>query len=136
MRNRTYIRTEKPVFKIDSANRVVVCTLKCDMQLYKHPAWRWIDSEVFKKKLPYIDYDGCFEVKAKARCNSTDTFDEETGKRIAESRAKAKMFRTAEKVYKLCTRHLLKLLASCSWTQDNCNQARLVEEDHIHDLTV
>lgn len=37
-----------------------------------------------------VSYDGEFTVKAKARCNNTDTFDEKKGKMIAESRAKAK----------------------------------------------
>ena len=136
MRNRTNIVTTKPVFKVDSVNKVVVCTLKCDLQLFSHPAWRCMDTDAFTKKLPCVSHTGRFEVKAKARCNSSDIFNEETGKRIAESRAKAKMFRTAEKVYNLCNKYLLKMAMACIITERNCCQARLVEEDHIRDLTV
>ena len=132
MRHRDLI--EKSNFHVDGANKVVVCTLECDMQLFKHPAWDAIDSRMFKS-IPYVSWNGKFIVKAKARCNATDTFDVETGKRIAESRAKAKMFNISSRVYKLCSDALTKMAKECSNSSVACEQAMMIENDHILELT-
>lgn len=132
MRNRVLI--EKSTFHVDEANKVVVCVLECDMQLHKHPAWNAIDCKVFKN-IPYVSWDGKLIVKAKARCNATDTFNVRTGKMIAESRAKAKMFSTSSKVYKLCSSALAKLAKECSNSSVACEQAMMIENDHVLELT-
>ena len=132
MRNRVLI--EKSTFYVDKANKVVICTLECDMQLNKHPAWDAIDYRMFKN-FPNAHYYGKFTVKAKARCNATDTFDVETGKRIAESRAKAKMFNISSRVYKLCSDALTKLAKECSNSSVACEQAMMIENDHVLELT-
>ena len=132
MRNRVLIK--KSSFHVDEANKVVVCTLECDMQLEKHPAWDAIDYRMFKN-FPNAHYYGKFTVKAKARCNATDTFNAETGKRIAEGRAKAKMFSISSKVYKLCSDALTKLAKECSKSSVACEQAMVIENDHVLELT-
>lgn len=132
MRNRVLI--EKSTFHVDEANKVVVCTLECDMQLNKHPAWDAIDYRMFKN-FPNANYYGKFTVKAKARCNATDTFDVETGRMIAESRAKAKMFNISSRVYKLCSDALTKLAKECSNSSVACEQAMMIENDHVLELT-
>lgn len=132
MRNRVLI--EKSTFYVDEVNKVVVCTLECDMQLNKHPAWDAIDYRMFEN-FPNAHRYGKFTVKAKARCNATDTFDVETGKRIAESRAKAKMFNISSRVYKLCSDALTKLAKECSNSSVACEQAMMIENDHILELT-
>ena len=132
MRNKVLI--QKSSFHVDEANKVVVCTLECDMQLDKHPAWNSIDWVMFRN-IPYANCYGKFTVKAKARCNATDTFSVETGKRIAESRAKAKMFNTASRIYKLCSDALTKLAKECSNSSVACEQAMMIENDHVLELT-
>lgn len=132
MRNRVLI--EKSTFYVDEVNKVVVCTLECDMQLNKHPAWDAIDYRMFEN-FPNAHRYGKFTVKAKARCNATDTFDVETGKRIAESRAKAKMFNISSRVYKLCSDALTKLAKECSNSSVACEQAMMIENDHVLELT-
>lgn len=132
MRNRVLI--EKSNFHVDEANKVVVCTLECDMQLDKHPAWNAIDYKMFKS-IPYVNWHGKFIVKAKARCNATDTFDVETGRMIAESRAKAKMFNISSRVYKLCSDALTKLAKECSNSSVACEKAMMIENDHVLELT-
>lgn len=132
MRNRVLI--EKSTFHVDEANKVVVCVLECNMQLYKHPAWNAIDCDMLKK-LPYVDCHGRFTTKAKTRCNATDTFDVETGKMIAESRAKAKMFNISSRAYKLCADALTKLAKECSNSSVACEQAMMIENDHVLELT-
>ncbi len=132
MRNRVLI--EKSTFHVDEANKVVICTLEFDMQLNKHSAWNAIDYEMFNN-FPNARYYGKFTVKAKARCNTIDTFDVETGKRIAESRAKAKMFSISSRVYKLCSDALTKLAKECSNSSVACEQAMMIENDHVLELT-
>ena len=132
MRNRVLI--EKSTFYVDEVNKVVVCTLECDMQLNKHPAWDAIDCRMFKN-FPNACCYGKFTVKAKARCNATDTFDVETGRMIAESRAKAKMFNISSRVYKLCSDALTKLAKECSNSSVACEQAMMIENDHVLELT-
>ena len=132
MRNRVLI--EKSTFYVDEVNKVVVCTLECDMQLNKHPAWDAIDYRMFKN-FPNACCYGKFTVKAKARCNATDTFDVETGRMIAESRAKAKMFNISSRVYKLCSDALTKLAKECSNSSVACEQAMMIENDHVLELT-
>ena len=132
MRNRVLI--EKSTFYVDEVNKVVVCTLECDMQLNKHPAWDAIDYRMFEN-FPNAHRYGKFTVKAKARCNATDTFDVETGRMIAESRAKAKMFNISSRVYKLCSDALTKLAKECSNSSLACEQAMMIENNHVLELT-
>ena len=132
MRNRVLI--EKSNFHVDEVNKVVVCTLECDMQLHKHPAWYAIYYKMFKS-VPYVSRDGKFIVKAKARCNTTDTFNVGTGRMIAESRAKVKMFNISSRVYKLCSDALTKLAKECSNSSVACEQAMMIENDHVLELT-
>ena len=131
MKNRVLMSSS---YYIDETNKVVVCTLQCDVQFEKHKAYLYIFDSMYKKKLPYIKC-GSFEVKAKARCNASDTFNVETGKRIAESRAKAKAFRTAKKLWNEIVKSLKNAAKSCEDTALACNIALDNELKHVKDLT-
>ena len=104
MRNR--VKITKANYIVNPEKKVVVCVLECNMQLQKHPAWCDIYPNMWAN-LPLVDNNGTFKVRAIARCNEEDTFDEEAGKRIAESRAKGKAFATAAKVYKEIEKYFL-----------------------------
>lgn len=134
MRNGVMIVNTK--FNVDAENKVVVCELKCDLQLEKHPAWLVINPSMWEKKFPDIGFDGGFTVKAKARCNSIDTFDEKKGKMIAESRAKAKMFSVASRVWKSCAEALHIAAVKCGLTSGACSEAENIEENHVKELAV
>ena len=120
-------------YHVDEVNKVVICTLKCDMQFEKHPAYFHVYTHFYNKKFPFIKF-GEFEVKAKARCNAIDDFNIETGKRIAESRAKAKAFRTAGKVWKEIIKFLTKAIETCNYTVKACEKAECTENAHIEKL--
>ena len=127
MRNR--VKITKANYVVNPEKKVVVCVLECDMQLYKHPAWdiypcMWAN-------LPLVSNDGTFKVKAIARCNEEDSFDEEAGKRIAESRAKGKAFATAAKVYKEIEKYFLNCAALVNESVEACEQTVKVEEAHV-----
>lgn len=117
-------------------NRVIVCELKCDMQLLNHPSFYYINDRMWKRKFPRVNFRGEFTVKAKARCHSTDTYDERRGKMIAESRAKTKMFSIAERIYKECSRELHKVFMTCTMSKNACAEARDKEEIHVKELCV
>lgn len=132
MRNRIMITNT--TYKVDKQNKVVVCELQCDLQLMKHPAWFTMQQQMWEKKFPDVRY-GEFAVKAKARCNSQDTFDEKKGKMIAESRAKLKMYSVAERFYGCCIKALKDAKDNCLDSAAACIDAMQVEESHIKELT-
>lgn len=133
MKNRVLITGTK--FHVDTENKVVICELKVDMQMHKNPAYCVVSGDMWRKKLPYVSWDGKFTVRAKARCNVSDTFDETVGKRIAESRAKAKMFKIASGVWATCREALIDMAGKCQVSSIACDHAEVVENNHVLELT-
>lgn len=121
------------IYKVDEVNKVVVCTLKCDLQMHKKIDW-YIDSTRFIKYMPYVRRSGTFTVTGKARCNSSDVFDAELGKKIAESRAKAKMFKTGCKVWALISEYFEDNMNACLERAAACAFAEEHEQEHISEL--
>lgn len=128
MKNR--VKITKANYIVNPEKKVVVCVLECDMQLQKHPAWVDIYPNMWAN-LPLVETTGTFKVRAIARCNEEDTFDEEVGKRIAESRAKGKAFATAAKVYKEIEKYFLNCAALVNESVEACEQTVKVEEAHV-----
>lgn len=133
MKNRVLITDTK--FHVDTENKVVVCELKVDMQMHKNPAYYVVNRNMWGKRFPHVNWEGQFIVRAKARCNASDTFDETVGKRIAESRAKVKMFNTAWKVYRECEDALVDLAQECQKSSQACVAAMNIEDNHVLELT-
>lgn len=132
MKNRVHISKTK--FHVDEKNKVVVCVINAEMQLCKHKAWDVISENMWKKEYPHVDFWGGFTTKAVSRCNPDDTFDVEKGKRIAESRAKAKAFTIATNVYFCIHKSLEKYLDSVADSNQACSLAASVEEEHVEEL--
>ena len=132
MKNSVHI--SKTEYHVDKENKVVLCTLYVDTQLHKHPVWVSISRDFFAKRFPFISYGGEFIVKAKARCNKEDEFDEVVGKRIAESRAKAKAYRTAYKFWSICAKNIGNMVRFCNSTSSACAAAMIKEGEHIKEL--
>lgn len=128
MRNR--VKITKASYIVNPEKKVVVCVLECNMQLWKHPAWEDIYPNMWDN-LPLVTSHGTFKVRAIARCDEEDTFDEEAGKRIAESRAKGKAFATAAKVYKEIEKYFLNCAALVNKSVEACEQTVKVEEAHV-----
>lgn len=128
MRNR--VRISKTSYIVNPEKKVVVCVLECDMQLQKHPAWNDIYPQMWTN-LPLVTPNGTFKVRAIARCNEEDAFNEEAGKRIAEPRAKGKAFATAAKVYGEIEKYFLNRAALVNESMEACEQAVKVEEIHV-----
>ena len=128
------VHVSKTEYHVDKENKVVLCTLHVDTQLHKHPAWLSISREFFAKRFPFISYDGEFIVKAKARCNKEDEFDEVIGKRIAESRAKVKAFSIARRMWASITKAMKRFTLQCSNTMHACGEAETKEREHVKEL--
>jgi hypothetical protein len=133
MKNRIVV-TDTKFHIID--HRIVVCELKCSMQMLKHPAWMVINDYMWSKRFPHINYNGEFIVKAKAKCNSIDTFDERKGKMIAKSRAKVKMFNIAYRVWRECCKSLLDYNEKCLSAMMACEIAEDIESKHVEKLLI
>lgn len=131
---KNHVKTEA-TFKVDEANKVVVCIMRCDMQLIYSDIWSMYPTKLWDKKLPKVNCQGGFTVVAKARCNSEDTFDATFGKRLAESRAKAKAFKTAQKVYSTITNYLMEYYKEADNLKKACSIAYDVEIKHVEELT-
>lgn len=133
-RNRNRVKTVSN-FIVKEENKVVVCVMNVDMQLEKSEIWRDIDYTCYGKKAPMVDYFGKFKVTAKARCNSEDNFDVETGKRIAESKAKAKAYRIARNVWQCIAEDFVNNAKVAEQMMNNCALAEVIENKHIEKLT-
>ena len=131
MKNRVLIVKEQ--FHVDEKNKTVVCTLNCNVQEYKHVDVSYMCGNMYEKS--GVSFTGHFTVKAKARCNASDTFDEVVGKRIAESRAKAKAYKVAARFWKNSANVFKGVIASCEYAEKACLKALEVENKHVEELT-
>ena len=134
MKNR--VKMENTKYFVDSNNKVVICTIDCDMQLNSHPAWDVINMNVWGKRFPNVSFAGDFTVKAKARCREGDIFDEKKGKMIAESKAKAKAYSIASRIYKSLHKYLIHQAMMCFRSYDACFTAETVEREHVKELSI
>lgn len=129
------LKIEKITYRVNEEKKTVVCILDCDMQLDKHPAF---DNHIFprqwSRRMPRVEWCGVFSTSAIARCNADDVFDLETGKRIAESRAKKKAFSIAWRVYAEILRDLVEASKLIQSSIAACAFAEKTEDEHIDKL--
>lgn len=121
----------KPGIKIEGCRyyvhkNVVTCVLYCNMNIGYSP----LDRIIQYRDLP----SGIFEVKGIARCSSDDTFDETIGKRIAESKAKAKAFLKGEAIMHKWIRELENLTSYAQDRANSCYRAFMHEKGHLIEL--
>ncbi len=131
---KTKIKTE-PKFIVKPEDKVVVCKMKVDMQLIDSECWPYIGAAWYGNKALKVNQFGEFTVKAIARCNSEDTFDEVIGKRIAESRAKVKAFKIAKNVWGCIAKDLSNKAKIAEKMAKNCTIVEEVEVRHITELS-
>lgn len=131
---RTRVKTS-PKFIVKPEDKVVVCNMKVDMQLMNSECWNYINSDWWATKAPKVNDFGEFTVTAVARCNSEDTFDETIGKRIAESKAKAKAFKTAKNVWGCIFRGLRDQTDIAGAMAKHCEVVEEAEVKHVHILS-
>lgn len=132
MRNRVHVINSE--YKVNPEKGVVICILDCETGVDRTDVWSAVSYRWWKKRLPFVDFYGKFTVKAIARCNKDDKFDEVIGKRIAESRAKAKAYMVAFKFWDICAKEIEKLTNFCNNLKKSCVLANMGEKEHIEEL--
>ena len=85
------LKMEQPKYIIHPFNKAVVCIIECSIPSLPY-------NEEIHRKFSELSYCNEFTVKAVAKCNNKDTYDEKAGMRIAESRAKFKALSKAHKI--------------------------------------
>lgn len=86
------LKIEPPKYYIHSHKKVVVCELNCE--ILGLPFKAKVDSKYFSDAQFY----GEFKVKASAKCRPGDEYNEETGMKIAESKAMIKAYDKARRI--------------------------------------
>ena len=132
---KTKLKTESK-FIVNPENRVVICVMDVDAQLHEFKSWYMVDYDDWKVKAPMVKNSyGKFTVKATARCNPNDTFNETIGKRIAESRAKVKAFRIAKNIWSCITKKLFNEYNISMEMYENCKAMEKFESNHVKELS-
>lgn len=132
---KTKLRTDSE-FIVKPENKVVVCNMRVDIQLVDSNLWAYMDTKWWATtKAPMVDDFGKFTVTAKARCNPNDTFDEVTGKRIAESKAKTKAFKIAKNVWNCIAKGLTERANIANTMAKNCAAMEEIESNHVKELS-
>lgn len=131
---KTRVRTTSK-FIVKPEKKVVVCNMSVDMQMNKSGGYRYIDPIWWAAKFPKVNCYGEFTVTAKARCNSDDTFDETTGKKIAESRAKSKAFKTAKNVWDCIAKGFVENAKMAEVMTKNCAAVEEIEVNYVKKLS-
>lgn len=79
-------------YHVNKEKQVVACTLYCELEFTKPEIDSIITYDMWRKRYGRSRY---FIVSGKAKCHPQDIFDENLGKKIANQRAQAKMFKVA-----------------------------------------
>ena len=86
------LKIEPPKYYIHAHKKIVVCELQCSLP--ELPFKAKIERKYFSDTLFYGD----FKVKASAKCRPGDEYNEDTGMKIAESKAMIKALDKARRV--------------------------------------
>ena len=99
MKSRVFIYKKET--KYNEEKGTTVCILRCGIQLLKFDSGIKFTTKIINK-VPLLKESRSldFMVTGVTKCRKGDTFDKVKGARIAESKAKAKMFRTAYLFFK------------------------------------
>ena len=86
------LKIKQPKFYIHSHKKIVVCELQCEL-----PELPFI-GKVSRKHFADEVFYGEFMVKASAKCRPGDEYNEDTGMKIAESKAMLKAYDKARRI--------------------------------------
>lgn len=87
-----------------------------------------------KKNMIGMPYTYDFRVSGIAICSKEDTFNQELGMKIAESKAKKQAFKIAHNGYSIIYNNLMRELDIVKVLQCNCTRAVMNEEMHLRKL--
>lgn len=130
---KTLVTFSKPRYIDIEEAGVTICTMDVSLNLDKHPAWGYIDTELIRDRFN-LGYLGDFEIKAKARVHPDDKYSPELGRKIAEARCKEKAFSKASRVYACCADAIVKACKELTSSSRACFDCEMREDDHLDTL--
>lgn len=113
---------------IHEHNRTVTCIMKCDFPNLP------FNEKVYRKFNLGLCRD--FTVRGVAKCRPGDNYNEQTGCRIAESKAKLKAFKKAEKIMRTYRENVLSEMCNTEhsirffeeeYRREDCHYSKLVK---------
>lgn len=143
MKNRITILNRE--YKIDKTKGTIVCILTCAPNFKNiDDTWGfcWGNFRPWTKKFPtYFTKKSrkfgyyAFTVIGKAKCNEVDTFNEITGRRIAESKARLKAYKVGEYIWEWFQNMFEDYLYACIKTKEACKEEFNNELYHLNTLS-
>lgn len=133
----------EPTYQVFNG-RVVKCTLKCTAVFEDVDAIVPIEVELPPHNCE-VSY--CYKDKGKdmealiftttgiAKCDESDAFCEETGRRIAESKASIKVYNSLEKLLFKANERLLDMVRETARDYGRLAILKKMEMDHLYELT-
>ncbi len=130
---KTYIVFNKPSFVVNKEKGAVTCIMDYRIRAPKGQNLHFfLNSENFKRN--NNNYYGYYKAVGVAKCNSSDTFDEAFGMKVAESRAKKDAYRNAASIWRNVANKLSAALIMAEDIVDNISGASITEKKHIDEL--
>lgn len=127
---KTLVTFSKPRYIDIEEAGVTICTMDVSLNLDKHPAWGYIDTELIRDRFD-LGYLGDFEVKAKARVHPDDKYSPKLGRKIAEARCKKKAFDKASRVYAYQAGVIAKAYKEIASSSKACFDCEMIEDSHL-----
>lgn len=121
-------------FIVNKDKGIVVCKLLCQIETTYKPFNEFIDQRLYIKDFPDVSYCMGFEVVGRTKCSKDDTFDETLGKRIAESKAKYKMFKKASNLFYRIADNVNRIVYGCCSEGHRYDDLAVTEYRHVEDL--
>lgn len=129
---RTRVQIVERSFYVNHDKKTVTCVIKTESCTLNHPSRDYINSAVWETHDKALFSDHTFVGIAK--CSPLDEFNEEKGKRIAESKAKVKAFKAYNKMYTKVSDLIKNALVDVLNTALACKYASETELKHIKEL--
>ena len=127
---KTFVKVIKEEYEIQG--KTTHCCLFCQL-IPPSPLTSTTISKI-QKRFRYFDPDDSpyfkFCVKASATCMKGDRYDASLGKHIANSKARAKMFNVAYRIWRIVKDSLYDEAAQYNYIKNNCWDANLSEFLH------
>lgn len=133
-----YIESQEYKYKVVPEKGLVICECAVKLDWYKLPynIWESTKLKVLKKYNKDLNQSWPkFKIRAIAKTHPRDTFNEETGKRIAKSKVNIKLYRMLEHCVKLIADDLYKTAYFATKCKKSIYKLKLRELGHLKELS-
>lgn len=134
MKDTLKFRFDRTQFYVNEEKRTVVCKLTGILTGFTGDFENELAGSAKNTKVAFADEFAVMEFTAKAKCCPNDTFDEKTGKQIAESRAKMKVYATLQQMASKAAEYYTRQATVAADTQDKYLAILSVEAGRIEKL--